>query len=79
MNLIKLPAVLARTAYGRTTLYKQIEEGLMPPPVKLSENTIAFPESEINAIISARIAGKTPDEIRQLVAQLVADRQTKAV
>lgn len=75
MKLLKLPKVLELTASARSTIYKNIHAGLMSPPVRLGENSVAWPEHEITAINTARIAGKSDDEIRQLVAKLVADRK----
>lgn len=75
MKLLKLPKVLELTASARSTIYKNIHAGLMVPPVRLGENSVAFPEHEITSINAARIAGKTDAEIRQLVSKLVADRQ----
>lgn len=75
MKLLKLPKVLELTASARSTIYKNIHAGLMVPPVRIGENSVAFPEYEITAINAARIAGKTDAEIRQLVSKLVADRQ----
>jgi prophage regulatory protein len=48
----------------------------MVSPVRLGVNSVAFPEHEITAIIAARIAGKDDDEIRVLIAKLMADRKT---
>lgn len=75
MKLLKLPAVLELTAIARSTHHKRIHEGLMPPPVRLGQNSVAYPEHEITAINNARIAGKTDDEIRELVSRLMADRK----
>ncbi|TAJ78866.1 MAG: transcriptional regulator [Gallionellaceae bacterium] len=74
MKLLKLPAVLSLTTGGRSTHHKRIHEGLMVPPVRIGQNSVAYPENEIIAINAARIAGKSDDEIRQLVAGLVANR-----
>jgi len=76
MKLLKLPQVLGLTAKSRSTHYQEIKQGLMPPPVKLGEQSVAWPESEILAINKARIAGKSTDEIKQLVQQLVTKRQS---
>lgn len=76
MKLIKLPEVLGLSAIGRSTLYNNIKAGLMTPPVKLSKYSVAWPECEISAINAARVAGKNGDELRQLVARLVSDRQS---
>jgi prophage regulatory protein len=75
MKLLKLPQVLGQTAKARSTHYNDIKAGLMTPPVRLGENSVAWPEHEIIAINSARIAGKSGDEIRILVTRLLSDRQ----
>lgn len=74
-KLLKLPKALELTATARSTHYNNIKNGLMTPPIRLGVNSVAWPENEIAAINAARIAGKSDDEIRQLVARLVADRQ----
>lgn len=75
MKLLKLPQVLGQTANARSTHYNNIKAGLMTPPVSLGVHSVAWPEHEITAINAARVAGKSDDEIRQLVTRLVAERQ----
>ena len=75
MKLIKLSPVLGLTAKSRTAHYSDIKSGLMTPPVRLGENSVAWPEHEIFAINAARIAGKSGAEIRELVCQLMAHRK----
>lgn len=48
----------------------------MTPPVNLGGRSVAWPEDEIIAINNALIAGKTKDEIKDLVKKLIADRKT---
>jgi prophage regulatory protein len=74
--LRRLPWVSDRTGSRRSTIYKQIGEGLLPPPVDLGGGrAVAWPDDEIDAVVDARIAGKTNDEIRVLVRQLVERRK----
>lgn len=75
MKLLKLPQVLGQTAKARSTHYNDIKAGLMTPPVLLGVHSVAWPEHEISVINAARVAGKSDDEIRQLVARLVVERQ----
>lgn len=75
MKLIKLPPVLGLTAKSRTSHYSDIKNGLMTEPVRLGENSVAWPEHEILAINAARIAGKSNSEIRELVSQLMTGRK----
>ena len=34
-RLIRLPEVLSRTGYGRTTIYRKMEDGSFPKSIKL--------------------------------------------
>lgn len=77
-NLLRLPAVMTATGLSRSTLYLRIKQRLMTPPVKLGERCAAWPSHEVSAINSARIAGKSEAEIRELVSQLEQQRMAKA-
>lgn len=67
--------MLAVTATSKSTHYQHIKQGLMVEPVQQGAQSVAYPEHEIQAIIAARIAGKSDDEIRTLVANLHEQRQ----
>lgn len=77
-RLLRLPAVLSETGYSRSMIYSMISLGLWPRQVKLGGRVVAWPEREVNALINARIAGQTEDEIRSLVTQLEAQRKVAA-
>jgi prophage regulatory protein len=74
MRLIRLPQVRSTTGDGTTKVYQDIQDGLLPRPVKRARSSY-WPEHEIDAVVAARIAGRTDDQIRILVAELVAARQ----
>jgi len=73
-SMIRQPAAAKALGRPTTSFYEDIKKGLITKPVKLSERSVAWPQLEIQALQQARIAGKTPDEIRQLVSKLMADR-----
>lgn len=77
-NLLRLPAVMSATGQTRSTLYLRIKQQLMTPPVKLGERCAAWPAHEVAAINTARIAGKSDEEIRELVTQLQQQRTVAA-
>jgi len=78
-NLMRLPAVAAAVGVSPLTVKRNWKKGLFPKPVKIGVRAIAFPEHEVAAINAARIAGKSEDEIRALVAELEMNRaNTKA-
>ena len=66
-------AIVGTSQSGR---YRAIELGLFPPPVKIYGATKGYPEHELQRLVKAIIAGRTEDEIRALVAQMIAERGT---
>jgi prophage regulatory protein len=75
-KILRLPMVTDATGLPPSTLYAKITEGTFPPPVKLGLRSAGWPESEINVINAARIAGKSKKELRTLVVKLVANRKS---
>lgn len=75
LKLLKLHGVLTLTATSRSTHYQYIKQGLMVPPISQGAQAVAYPEHEIQSIIAARIAGKSQDEIRTIVAGLIKQRK----
>lgn len=67
----------ARGQFGGTansTWYEWIARGLMTPGIALGWRSVGWPAHELDAIAAARIAGKTEDELRALVRDLIAAR-----
>jgi prophage regulatory protein len=77
-RLIKRPIVSDLTGLPNSSLYRDIGIGLFTHPVKLSHRSVAWPLSEVQQIISARIAGKSDTEIKRLVSELEAARKVDA-
>lgn len=77
-RMLRLPVVLVKTGRGRASLYADIKAGLFVRGVAISAQSKAWPDNEVDAINAARIAGKSEDEIRELVRQLEAQRQAAA-
>ena len=65
LRFIRLPEVLTRTGYGRTTIYRKMEDGSFPRSVKLGgppidpnvfdSRAIAWIEDEVEQWIESRI------------------------
>ena len=56
-------------------LHLPIAHGLWTRPVHLGARADSWPSVEVATLNAARIAGKTDDEIRDLVAKLEATRK----
>ena len=72
--ILRLPAVKACTGLSRSTIYLRISQGLWPKPVHLGPRAVGWPSYEVTTLNGARIAGKSDEEIRDLVAKLEAAR-----
>lgn len=77
-TILRLPTVKAESGYSRSTIYLRISQGLWPKPVRLGARAVGWPLIEVSALNAARIAGKTDDEIRALVATLEVARKAAA-
>ena len=53
---IRLPEVIKRTGYRRTSIYEKIAEGTFPAPIKLGPRAVAWVSEEIDKWLDARIA-----------------------
>ena len=58
LALLRLPEVCRLTGKTRSCIYRGIAAGTFPAPVKLGERASAWPEHEIKAWISERIAAR---------------------
>ena len=73
-SIQRLPIVKAKTGKCRSGLYRDITVGLFPKQVHLGARSVGWPADEVDAVIAARIAGKSDLEIRALVDRLHANR-----
>lgn len=73
--LLRRPEVLQRLGRSSTALDNDIKAGVVTPQVDYGPRMKAWPSDEIEAIIDARVAGKSDEEVRKLVRHLVAARK----
>ncbi len=76
--ILRLPAVLIRRGRSRSSHYSDIQQGLFTPPVPIGLRAVGWPAYEVTTLNAARIAGKSEEEIRELVIQLKTTRKTMA-
>ena len=55
-KFIRLPEVIRRTGYKRTSIYEKISEGTFPAPIKLGPRAIAWVSEEIEKWMDERVA-----------------------
>lgn len=74
-TILRLPGVKSATGLSRSTIYSYIQQGLWIKPVRLGVRSVGWPDYEVAALLSARISGRSDDEIRELVKLLEAKRK----
>jgi prophage regulatory protein len=77
-RILRFPEVRALSGLSRSTIYLRIAEGLFPKPILLGPRMVGWGELEVAAVNAARIRGASDEEIRSLVASLIAARQGAA-
>lgn len=74
LRLDRLPAVLEQRGDCRTSLYLDIQRGMWTRPVHIGRASV-WPHHECQALVRARVAGATEDQLRELVKQLLEQRR----
>ena len=57
-TLLRLYAVTARTGLSRSSVYRAIDAGTFPAPVKIGERASAWSAEEVQAWCTARIKAR---------------------
>ena len=70
LTILRRKQVEFETGYSRSTIYLRITQGLWTKPVNLGARAVGWPASEVTALNAARIAGRSEDQIRELVSGL---------
>jgi prophage regulatory protein len=69
-TILRRPATCKGMGLSFSTLYRRMNAGLFPRSVVLGERAVGWPESEVEAVKAAMIAGQSDEDIRALVARL---------
>lgn len=75
LTILRRKQIEAESGYSRSTIYLRISQGLWTKQVSLGARAVGWPAAEVDALNSARIAGKSDVEIRELVLRLEAARK----
>ena len=73
-QLIRRPEVLTITARSKSALQLDEKSKLFCPAISIGDRAVAYIKHEVEAIIQARIEGKSKEQIKALVKELVAKR-----
>lgn len=77
-SILRLAGVLTRTGHkSHATIYDRIKRGTFPRPVPIGARAVGWPESEVEQINAAHIAGADESTIRLLVENIHRERATR--
>ncbi|MXY68670.1 MAG: AlpA family transcriptional regulator [Acidobacteriia bacterium] len=54
MKVLRLPDVVARVGLSKSTLWRRINDGEFPEPIKLGPRAVGWLEEEVDAWIKSR-------------------------
>jgi prophage regulatory protein len=74
LQILRMKQIRAQFNIPPSTIYDHIEKGLFVKFFKLGERISGVLESEVTAIMAARISGKSEAEIKALVLSLENQR-----
>lgn len=75
MAILRIPAVLVETGHrSHASIYSAVRAGTFTKPIPISLRSVGWPDNEVKAINQARIAGRSQDQLRELVARLHSKR-----
>lgn len=75
LQLLRRKEVIRLTARSRSSLLNDEKAGLFCPPVSIGGRSVAYVKHEVDEIIKARIQGKSNQQIKSIVTQLLGQRQ----
>lgn len=59
-RFLRLPTVMDMVGRSRTTIYRDVQAGLFPAPVRIGARSIAWDSTEIEKWQAERIAASVP-------------------
>jgi prophage regulatory protein len=74
-RICRKPEVLSMLAISKSTLHERINDGLLPPPIKLGGRAVGWLENEIQQTLKAMAAGIQDDLLADYIETLVNARK----
>ena len=80
MSILRKTEVKAEAGWrSDSSVSSAVRAGLLTKPVQVGQRAVGWPDYEVKAITTARIAGKTDADIRALVTRLHTQRAELAM
>lgn len=72
---LRLPSVLEKIGRAKATIYNDVNKGIFPPPITVSQKVSAWKESEVNAWMEATTFSSRnckPIDMTRFVSMLIS-------
>lgn len=79
MRFLRVRDVSQKMGLSRASIYKLVQRGLFPRPVKVFAKVSVWPDTEVDQIMSAMCRQASSSEIRDLVRRLEEQRRGVSV
>ncbi|UIP27773.1 AlpA family transcriptional regulator [Photobacterium sp. TLY01] len=60
--------------YSLSTVYRRINDGLLPTPIRYGRKSVAWHMQELGAVVTAQDCGYTDPELKDLVREIIEKR-----
>lgn len=70
IQILRKPEVIKITGLSNTSIFERTRKGLFPTSVSLGGRAVGYLEHEVKAVLTARAAGHTDEQVRELVTSL---------
>jgi prophage regulatory protein len=77
-KILRKAEVIQITGLSNTSIFERTKDGLFPTNMSLGGRSVGYFEHEILALLTARAAGRTDEQIRELVSLMIAKRKEMA-
>jgi prophage regulatory protein len=77
-KILRKAEVIQMTGISNTGLWERTKTGIFPTKIPLGRRSIGYYEHEILAVLNAYAAGRTEEQIKELVTLMIAKRKEQA-
>ena len=78
-KFISIDEVLEKTTFGRSSLYAKVSKGLFPKPVKVGSRKIAWPQYEIDQMMTFYLSTTNEEDTKSFVTKIEKIRTDRSI
>lgn len=76
-RIIRLPELVELLGLSRSTIFRRISSGHIPPAFSLGERSVGWSKNEIEIIKNALVRSEKSDDLKKLTSVLVYARKSR--